>query len=78
MIDADDGSSLGETVALNNGEAQTRPECFGFAIERRAAGDEGPEFPTHLAMNAAEDPPTPQEMLAFGSGKRFTKFVQLP
>ena len=66
-----------EAVALNHGEAKPRPEGFGWVIECGAAGDEGPEFPSHLAMDAAEDPPAAQEVFAFGGCELLAKFVEL-
>ena len=75
MIDADERSGLGKPVTLNHGKAQSSPKFLGSAIERRATGDEGPEFPSELAMDAAENPPAAQEMLAFSGSEGVAKFA---
>src|SRR5207248_5330640 len=60
MINADDRGSLGKPVALNDGESEPSPEVFRHAVERRASGDEGPELPSELAVDATESPPPAQ------------------
>src|SRR5205814_8210921 len=77
MIDADERSGLSKPVTLNHGKAEPPPEFLGSAIERRTTGDEGPEFPSELAMGAAENPPAAQEMLAFSGSEGLAKFVYL-
>ena len=54
---------------MNGGVSEASPEFFGVAVEGGAAGDEGPEFPSELAMDAAENPPAMQEVFAFGGAK---------
>ena len=54
---------------MNDGVAQASPEFFSVAVKRGAAGDESPEFPSELTMDAAEDPPAMQEVFAFRSAK---------
>src|SRR6185437_6639392 len=76
MIDADNGSGLSQAVTLNHGKTKARPEDFGFVIERGATRDEGPELPSHLAMNAAEGPPAAEKVFAFGGGELFAKLIQ--
>ncbi len=44
MIQADDRSRLGQTVALHDDESQLSPERFERVVERRGADDESPEF----------------------------------
>ena len=70
MVHADQRRGFGQAVALNGGVSEASPEFFGVAVERGAAGDECPEFPSELAMDAAENPPAMQEVFAFGSSKR--------
>src|SRR5437016_14538106 len=77
MIDADERSGLSKPVTLNHGKAEPPPEFLGSAIERRTTGDEGPEFPSELATDAAENPPAAQEMLAFSGSKGLAKSVSM-
>ncbi len=67
MVQADERSSFGESVALDDRVAEAMPEFFGFAIERGAAADDRQEFPPKLAANAAEGPPAAQEVLVRGA-----------
>ena len=69
VVHAYERRGFGEAVALNGGVAEASPEFFGVAVEGGAAGDEGPEFPSELTMDAAEDPPAVQEVFAFGGAK---------
>ena len=82
MVQRDERSGFGETVALDHDEAQAPPEFFGLGIERRAARDEGPELPAELIMNLPESPPALHEVLVFRglelSLKPLTAFPPLP
>ncbi len=69
MIERDERSGLRQPVPLDDYEAQPTPELLGRAIKRRPAGDEGPELPSELVVNAAETPPAPDEMLALGGSE---------
>src|ERR1019366_9626321 len=66
MVQADQRSRLGQSVALDDGVSQAMPEFFGLAIESGATTDHGPEFPSELAAQIAEGPPAPQKVLALG------------
>src|SRR5215471_14329624 len=46
MIDGDDRARFGETVSLNDGEAQPLPELFESGIDACAAHNKSPEFPS--------------------------------
>src|ERR1700694_2891194 len=69
MVHAYERRGFGEAIALNRGVSQASPEFFGVAVESGAAGDEGPELPSKLAMDAAEDPPAVQEVFAFSGSE---------
>ena len=77
IVDADQRSRFGEAVSLDDGEAEASPEFFAFAVEGGAAGDEGPEFPSELAVNAAEDPPAAQEVFALSGGECLLETLDL-
>ena len=68
MIEADERSGLGESVALHDGISEAMPEFFRARIERGSPADDGEEFPAELAANAAEGPPAAEEVLRGGAG----------
>src|ERR1700747_897252 len=78
MIDADERRGLGKPVTLNHGESEASPEFLRDTIERCSTGDEGPEFPSKLAMNMAKGPPAAEKVLDFSGSEGLTKFVQSP
>src|SRR5664279_4745548 len=75
MVQADQRSRFGQSVALDHGVSQAMPEFFGLAIKRGAAADHGPELPSELAAQTAKGPPAPQKMLAPGCGVAGSKIL---
>src|SRR5208337_1237256 len=65
MVQRDQRSRLRQAVALNDDETQPAPELLGFRVERRSAGDEGPELPSELIVDSPEAPPASHEVLVF-------------
>src|SRR6185503_2620928 len=63
MIQTDDGSRLGEPVALNDDEPELAPELFEPGVERGGAHHERPEFQSEEPVHAPIPPPAPDEML---------------
>ncbi len=63
MVHADQRRRLRQPIPLDRRIAQTSPELFGLAVERRAAGNKCPEFPAELPPNRAKRPPPPQVVL---------------
>src|ERR1019366_9832129 len=63
VIHADQGSRFRQTVTLNRGESGASPEEFGTGAERRASGNDGPEFPAEALVNPAETPHAADEFL---------------
>ena len=54
---------------MNGSVAEASPKFLRVAVKGGAAGDEGPEFPSELTMDAAEDPPAVQKVFAFRRSK---------
>src|SRR5258708_26094491 len=63
MIQAYEGSRLRQAVSLNHRISQAMPEFFRVAVERRAAADHRPEFPSKLTADIAEGPPAAEKVL---------------
>src|ERR1700685_1551891 len=75
MVHTNKRSGLGEAVALNRSVSKASPEFFGVTVEGGSAGDKGPEFPSELTMDAAEDPPATKKVFAFGGSKFLLKLL---
>src|ERR1700758_5178926 len=65
VVHADQGRGFGQAVTLDHGIAEPFPELLGRLVQCGASGDEGPEFPSELAVDTPEDPPAGEEVLAF-------------
>src|ERR1700722_1910336 len=77
VIHADQRRRLRQAISLDSGVAESSPEFFGFRVERRTAANEGQKFPSELATDIAEDPPTAQKVLALGGAVPLLKLVPL-
>ena len=64
MVQGHDGRGLGQTVALDDREAEVAPELLQCRIERGAADDEAPELPCRTVCgHSPVTPPAPPELL---------------
>src|SRR6202030_4495162 len=83
-VKADHRVVLFQPIAWIGGIAEQLPEVLSPAVERCPAANKSPELPAKPAPYAAEDPPTPQEMLPFRGSKTLAKvrqgttFLQVP
>ena len=66
MIDRDERRRLRHAVALYDREAEATPEHLTLGVERRAAGDEGPELPAEVTVDVAERPEALERVRASG------------
>ena len=57
MVERDERGGLGHAVALHQHESERVPELLKGARQGAAAGHEGPELETELAMHCKEAPP---------------------
>src|SRR6202451_3945723 len=73
MVHTNKRSGLGEAVTLNRGVSKASPKFLGVTVESGAAGGKGPEFPSELTMDGAEDPPATKRVFALGGSKVFLK-----
>src|SRR5207248_11182750 len=71
MVHRDEGSALGESIALDYDKAQPPPELLGHGVEGGASRDEGPELPAKEIMNLAKAPPASNKLLFLCSRKLF-------
>src|ERR1700685_606858 len=78
MVHTNKRSGLGEAVTLNRGVSKASPKFLGVTVESGAAGGKGPEFPSELTMDAAEDPPATKKVFAFGGSKLFLNLLATP
>src|ERR1051326_5440518 len=65
MIDRDERGRLSHAVTLQDRESESLPKIFCFRIERRTAGNKGPELPTETTMHFAKRPPATEKTLVF-------------
>ena len=78
MIDTHQRRGLRQTIPLDHGIAKTAPKLLGFRIERRAARNEGPEFPSQPTMHIAKNPPPAEKSLPLGSPELRPKCFDTP
>src|SRR5580704_7811506 len=64
MVQADERRGFRHAITLHDRVAHTPEKFFSLGGERRAAGNEGPEFPAKSPVNAPEAPCPPQKFLA--------------
>src|SRR6185437_6437050 len=65
MVQADERTCFCKPVTLHHHVAQPPPELFSVLVERRAAGDDGPELPAKMPPDLSEAPPALQIMFFF-------------
>ena len=64
VVEGDDGRRLGQAVALDDQEPESRPERLHLRIEGRRPDDERPELVAEQPVHPAVAPPAPRDVLA--------------
>src|SRR5262245_31268646 len=57
MVDCNDWTRLGQSVALNYGKPELAPELFNLGFYARAPSDKGPKLPSESSVDPAKSPP---------------------
>ena len=73
MVQTDERGGFCHAVTLNHGVPQAVPEFFRPFGQRRASGNESPEFPTQQRMDAPESPPAQKKVSLLGACDIFAK-----
>ena len=78
VIHADERSRFRQPVALNCRESGAAPESLRFQVQRRAAGNDGPEFPAKPPVNFPESPHAAENLFILAGGKILAERFKRP